>query len=82
MIMNLKKLLITSSAFIAGTAIVVLFPVHADAAVMVSGGASRELNTASHTLSETGVNASTVTQITDPAEVIEEEYLSLSIALF
>ncbi len=82
MAMNLKKLLITTSAFVAGTAIAVLFPVSAQAAVMVSGGASRELNTTSHTLSETGVTTTTVAQITDPAEVIEEEYLSLSIALF
>lgn len=82
MAMNLKKLLITTSAFVAGTVIAVLFPVSAQAAVMVSGGASRELNTTSHTLSETGVTTTTVAQITDPAEVIEEEYLSLSIALF
>ncbi len=78
--MNLKKLLITASSFIAGTAIAVLFPVNAEAAVMVSGGASRELNTESHTLSENG--AAGVSQITNPADVIEEEYLSLSIALF
>ena len=82
MSMNLKKLLISTSAFIAGTAIAVLFPVNAQAAVSVSGGASRELNTTSQTLSETGVNSSSVSQITDPADVIEEEYLTLSIALF
>ncbi len=80
--MNLKKLLITTSALIAGTAIAVLFPVNAEAAVSLSGGASRELNTTSHTLNETGVTNASVAQITDPADVIEEEYLSLSIALF
>ena len=80
--MSLKKLLITASSVIAGTAIAVLFPVNAEAAVMVSGGASRELNTESHTLSETGVASASVSQITDPADVIEEEYLTLSIALF
>ena len=80
--MNLKKLLITTSAFIAGTAIAVLFPVNAQAAVGVSGGASRELNTTSRTLNESGASNASVAQITDPADVIEEEYLSLSIALF
>ncbi len=80
--MNLKKLLISTSAFIAGTAIAVLFPVNTEAAVMVSGGASRELNTTSHTLNEKGTTSDSVAQITDPADVIEEEYLSLSIALF
>ncbi len=80
--MNLKKLLITASAFIAGTAIAVLFPVSTEAATMVSGGASRELGTTSRTTNETAATHTSVAQITDPAEVIEEEYLSLSIALF
>ncbi|MBP3753739.1 MAG: C40 family peptidase [Lachnospiraceae bacterium] len=80
--MNLKKLLITASAFVAGTAIAVLFPVSAEAATMVSGGASRELGTTSRTANETAANHTSVAQITDPADVIEEEYLSLSIALF
>ena len=80
--MNLKKLLINTSALIAGTAIAVLFPVNTEAAVMVSGGASRELNTTSHTLNETASTSASVAQITDTADVIEEEYLSLSIALF
>ena len=80
--MNLKKLLITASAFVAGTAIAVLFPVSAEAATMVSGGASRELGTTSRTANETAATHTSVAQITDPADVIEEEYLSLSIALF
>lgn len=80
--MNLKKLLITASAFVAGTAIAVLFPVSTEAATMVSGGASRELGTTSRTTNETAATHTSVAQITDPAEVIEEEYLSLSIALF
>lgn len=80
--MNLKKLLITASAFVAGTALAVLFPVSAEAATMVSGGASRELGTTSRIANETAATHTSVAQITDPADVIEEEYLSLSIALF
>ena len=83
--MNFKKLLLNTSLMLASTALAVLIPVKAEAATMVSGGASRELNTSSRTLSETGVSGSTVavtSQITEPSEVIEEEYLSLSIALF
>lgn len=84
--MNLKNKLINASVLLAGTALAVLIPVNAKAAGLVSGGATRELNTSSATLSETvsvSVPARTLTaQITDPSEVIEEEYLNLSIALF
>jgi len=83
--MNIKKLLINASVFAAGTAFAVLVPFTAQAAGLISGGASRELNTSSVTLSETlrGTTSRTVTvQITEPSEVIEEEYLNLSIALF
>ncbi len=83
--MNLKKLFINASVLLAGTALAVLIPVKAQAAGLISGGASRELNSSSSTLSETVGNTSsrTVTvQITEPSEVIEEEYLNLSIALF
>ncbi len=84
--MNLKKFFINASVLLAGTALAVLIPVKAQAAGrLISGGASRELNSSSSTLSETVGNTSsrTVTvQITEPSEVIEEEYLNLSIALF
>ncbi len=84
-IMNLKKLFINASILLAGTALAVLIPVKAQAAGLISGGASRELNSSSSTLSETVGSATTRTvtvQITEPSEVIEEEYLNLSIALF
>ena len=83
--MNLKKLFINASVLLAGTALAVLIPVKAQAAGLISGGASRELNSSSSTLSETvgSITTRTVTvQITEPSEVIEEEYLNLSIALF
>ena len=84
--MNLKRHLINASVLLAGTAMAVLIPVSVNAAGLVSGGASRELNSSASTLSETvriSSSSRTVTaQITDPAEVIEEEYLNLSIALF
>ena len=85
LIMNIKKLFLTASVLMAGTALAVLIPVKAQAAGLISGGASRELNSSSATLSETVGNTSTRTvtvQITEPSEVIEEEYLNLSIALF
>ncbi|MCR5619849.1 MAG: C40 family peptidase [Lachnospiraceae bacterium] len=83
--MVLKKLLVNASVLLAGTALAVLIPVNAQAAGIISGGASRELNTSTATLSETvgSTAARQVTvQITEPSEVIEEEYLNLSIALF
>ncbi|MBP5702286.1 MAG: C40 family peptidase [Lachnospiraceae bacterium] len=83
--MNLKKLFINASVLLAGTALAVLIPVKAQAAGLISGGASRELNSSSSTLSETVGSSTTRTvtvQITEPSEVIEEEYLNLSIALF
>ena len=83
--MILKKLFINASVLLAGTALAVLIPVNAQAAGLISGGASRELNSSSATLSETVGNTATRTvtvQITEPSEVIEEEYLNLSIALF
>ena len=83
--MILKKLLINASVILAGTAFAVLIPVNAQAAGLISGGASRELNTSSSTLSETIGSTTTrqvTVQITEPSEVIEEEYLNLSIALF
>ena len=83
--MNLKKLFVNASVLLAGTALAVLIPVKAQAAGLISGGASRELNSSSSTLSETIGNSTTRTvtvQITEPSEVIEEEYLNLSIALF
>ncbi len=83
--MFLKKLLVNASVLLAGTALAVLIPVNAQAAGIISGGASRELNTSTATLSETvgSTAARQVTvQITEPSEVIEEEYLNLSIALF
>ena len=83
--MILKKLLINASVILAGTAFAVLIPVNAQAAGLISGGASRELNASSSTLSETIGSTTTrqvTVQITEPSEVIEEEYLNLSIALF
>ncbi|MBO7530862.1 MAG: C40 family peptidase [Lachnospiraceae bacterium] len=83
--MNLKKLFINASVLLAGTALAVLIPVKAQAAGLISGGASRELNSSSSTLSETVGSSTTRTvtvQITEPSEVLEEEYLNLSIALF
>ncbi|MCR4791554.1 MAG: C40 family peptidase [Lachnospiraceae bacterium] len=82
--MNLKRTLKNASVLLAGTALAVLIPVNAKAAGLVSGGASRELNSSMTTASVTTASSnSTVTaQITDPEEVIEEEYLNLSIALF
>ena len=83
--MALKRLLVNASVLLAGTALAVLIPVNAQAAGIISGGASRELNTSTATLSETvgSTAARQVTvQITEPSEVIEEEYLNLSIALF
>ena len=84
-IMDFKKFLINASVVLAGTALAVLIPVNAQAAGLVSGGASRELNSSSSTLSETvGRTAArqVTVQITEPSDVIEEEYLNLSIALF
>ena len=83
--MILKKLLLNASVILAGTAFAVLIPVNAQAAGLISGGASRELNASSSTLSETIGSTTTrqvTVQITEPSEVIEEEYLNLSIALF
>ena len=83
--MDFKKFLINASVVLAGTALAVLIPVNAQAAGLVSGGASRELNSSSSTLSETvGHTAArqVTVQITEPSDVIEEEYLNLSIALF
>ena len=83
--MDFKKFLINASVVLAGTAFAVLIPVNAQAAGLVSGGASRELNSSSSTLSETvGCTAArqVTVQITEPSDVIEEEYLNLSIALF
>ena len=83
--LDFKKFLINASVVLAGTALAVLIPVNAQAAGLVSGGASRELNSSSSTLSETvGRTAArqVTVQITEPSDVIEEEYLNLSIALF
>jgi len=83
--MEMKRLIKSSSVILAGTLMAVLFHVDVRAAGLVSGGASRELNSSSVTLSETSGRTGTnnvKAQITDPAAVIEEEYLNLSIALF
>lgn len=83
--MNIRKIITNASILLAGTAMAVLFPVSAQARGLVSGGAARELNSSSVSLSETVYSTTfrTVTsQITDPSEVIEEEYLNLSIAHF
>lgn len=83
--MNLKSILKSASILLAGTAAAVLIPVSVQAGGLVSGGAARELNTSASTLSETVSFSSAraiTAQITDPSEVIEEEYLNLSIAMF
>ena len=83
--MNLKSILKSASILLAGTAAAVLIPVSVQAGGLVSGGAARELNTSASTLSETVSSSSAraiTAQITDPSEVIEEEYLNLSIAMF
>ncbi len=83
--MDLKHILKNASILLAGTAMAVLIPVNVQAGRLVSGGAARELNTSASTLSESVSSASTraiMAQITDPSEVIEEEYLNLSIAMF
>ena len=92
--MDIKRLLKTSLMGFTGAAFAVLFSVDVHAAGLVSGGASRELNNTSSTLSETlsdsrntytpgSCNYRSITrQIMDPADVIEEEYLNLSIAIF
>ena len=83
--MDLRHILKNASILLAGTAMAVLIPVNVQAGRLVSGGAARELNTSASTLSESVSSASTraiMAQITDPSEVIEEEYLNLSIAMF
>ncbi len=92
--MNISRVLKSSSVILTGAVCAVLFSANVKAAGLVSGGASRELNNTSATLSETisvsnvsytpgSCNAKNVTrQIMDPADVIEEEYLNLSIAIF
>ena len=60
-------------------------PFRTSAAGLVNGGASRELNSSSSTLYESVSSQARTTvteQITDPSEVIEEEYLNLAIAQF
>ena len=81
---NIISKISKAAGFAAFLSAAVMMPLKVQATGLVGGGASRELNRTS-TLYEsvgTSVRTTVTEQITNPADVIEEEYLSLAIALF